>query len=188
MTRMTRFAGLLALAASLLLAAPAAAGGSVTASVTDTPDGPVAGQGATIGVDLKQHGVTPISWERLFFIGTERTSGETVFAEGRPEGPVGHYVIQVTFPSAGQWDWRLQTLDLLLEGDGIYPTIEVAPGAPGQPAPAAPPTVVPSGVDSVLVLGIALLAFLLGALAGTLLRRSAPAVRPLPGGAGSSAH
>ena len=28
-------------------------------------------------------------------------------AEGRPEGEVGHYVVEVTFPEAGDWAWSI---------------------------------------------------------------------------------
>jgi len=198
MARTWRIATGLALGALLLFSATALGGGSVTATLTDPADGPTAGGGTVIGVDLKQHGVTPISWEQLYFMGTNRDNGDNVFAKGRPEGPVGHYEIAVTFPSAGRWDWRLQTLDLLLE-ESQFPSITVAPATGGstarqgtgaqapaeaaaqQPGSAAPATT-STGIDPALAGGGGILAFLVGAMTGFLIRRSRRADEPVPVG------
>jgi hypothetical protein len=180
------------LGALLLLAAPVAAGGWATASLTDPPDGPVAGQETTIGVEVKQHGETPISWDQLIFRGTNAATGETVLAEGRPEGPAGHYTISVTFPSEGRWQWTVRTINLLMEGGDPFPAIEVGPAPAGGATPATASATQASaataGVDPVLVLGIAVLAFFGGTLAGTMLRRRAPALEPMALEASSSAR
>jgi hypothetical protein len=181
------------LGALLLLAAPVAAGGWATASLTDPPDAPVAGQETTIGVEVKQHGETPISWDQLIFHGTNAATGETVLAEGRPEGPAGHYAISVTFPSEGRWQWTVRTIELLMEVREPFPAIEVGPapaGAATRPAAASATqaSAATSGVDPVVVLGIALLAFFGGALAATMLRRRAPALEPMTMEVSSSAR
>ena len=193
MTRTGLRATLVSLGALLLLAAPLAAGGWATASLTDPPDGPVAGQETTIGVEVKQHGETPISWDQLIFHGTNAATGETVLAEGRPEGPAGHYAIDVTFPSEGQWQWTVRTINLLMAGGDPFPAIEVGPAPAGAAtrsatASATQASVATAGVDPVLVLGIALVAFFGGALAGTMLRRRAAALEPRAREVSSSAR
>jgi hypothetical protein len=193
MTRTWLRATLVSFGALLLLAAPIAAGGWATASLTDPPEGPVAGQETTIGVEVKQHGETPISWDQLIFHGTNAATGETVLAEGRPEGPAGHYTIDVTFPSEGRWQWTVRTINLLMEAGDPFPAIEVGPapaGAAMRPttASATQASAATAGVDPVLVLGIAALSFFGGTLAGTMLRRRAPALEPMTLEASSSAR
>ena len=190
MARIWRTATWIALGALLIFAATALAGGWVTATVTDPPDDPTAGTGTVIGVELKQHGETPIAWEQLYFMATNRDNGDDVFAKGRPEGAVGRYVIDVTFPSAGRWEWRLQTLDLILE-PGQYTSIAVTPGTgaaaaqpaaggqqPGgtaaQPAQATTLTTASRGLDPAVAVGGGIVAFLLGGLAGYVVRRPRP--------------
>ena len=117
----------LALFASLVIAAPALAGGWATATLDGPlPSDPSAGESLRIGFTLKQHGRTPISWEEASIIAINRETNEAVYAPARAEGALGEYVADVTFPSAGTWDWRVETRNLLMESR--FRPLQVKPG------------------------------------------------------------
>jgi hypothetical protein len=159
-------APLAAVAAAAMLAGTALAGGWATATIDGgSPPAPNAGEKTTIGFTLLQHGVTPISWEQVTLTGSNTETGESVTAQARPQGKTGHYIVEVTFPSAGTWTWRLQTRDLLMETSTFPPMTVRATGAAaaGSGSSAAAPT----GVDPVLALAGLLLAFLAGAFLGS---------------------
>lgn len=164
--RLLRGSGL-AFLALLSLALPVAAGGWATATMDSGPIDPTVGTPVEIGFVLKQHGVTPISWEMVTFSGTNIETGEQVSVEAQPKGPVGHYVATVTFPSAGDWRWSLALRDLLLD-ETTFPTITVR--AAGAPAPSTPAAIPIELIVAALALAVGL------GLAGSLLvrRRETP--------------
>jgi hypothetical protein len=152
----------LALIALLTLVLPVAAGGWASAAIDSGPIDPTAGTPVEIGFVLKQHGVTPISWEMVTFNGQNIETGEQVSVEAQPKGPVGHYVATVTFPSAGSWRWSLLLRDLLLD-ETTFPTITVRPA--GAPAPSTPTAIPTELIVAALALAVGL------GLAGSLLLR-----------------
>lgn len=153
----------LALIALLTLVLPAAAGGWASATMdSGGPIDPTAGTPVEIGFVLKQHGVTPISWEMVTYTGSNAETGEQVSVEALPKGPVGHYVAMVTFPSAGTWRSSLALRDLLLD-ETTFPVITVR--AAGAPAPTTPTAIPTELIVAALALAVGL------GLAGSLLLR-----------------
>ena len=58
-----------------------------------------------MGYTIKSHGVTPVRVNDTGIAIVGSAGARTVFP-GRGEGPVGHYVAGVRFPSAGSWTWE----------------------------------------------------------------------------------
>jgi hypothetical protein len=170
---------LAALAAALTFAGAALAGGSATATLDGgSPPSPNAGEKTTIGFTLLQHGVTPISWEQVTLIGSNAETGDSVVAEARPEGKTGHYAVDVTFPSAGTWTWRLETANLIMQ-HSTFPALTVGAGsAAAAPSSAASGA---NGIDPVLAMAGLVLAFLAGAFVGSF-RGERRTVEPAPAG------
>lgn len=148
MRRRWTLALILALLAVLALPLAASAGGWAVVTLDALPQGPRAGQTLTLGFVVRQHGVTPISapygagstmQPRL--TARNQSTGETLQAIARQEGAVGHFTVDVTFPSAGAWDWeiapepfaatKLGTLTVLPAGaNSTQPATGVTSGAP----------------------------------------------------------
>ena len=106
-----RFAGAVAAAAaiSVLTATTAFAGGWANAVLDEPPaDPPTSGQPIVIGFQLMQHGVTPVDWGSPTVTLTEATTGARVSATAHQEGPVGHWVAELTVPSNGTWSWTVR--------------------------------------------------------------------------------
>jgi hypothetical protein len=167
-----------ALAAVLLLAAPALAGGWAVITLDSLPKEVRAGQSMHLGFVIRQHGQEPVNtdWEgrALKPVLTARkqvdtsgsrggtlilaaahssapaaAKGETIQAEARQEGAVGHFVVDVVFPSAGTWEWEIAAPPFTVQGNqegdaAVFTPLAVLPavGAPAQssaPAAAAQP-------------------------------------------------
>jgi hypothetical protein len=141
----------LTLLASVALATGVAAGGWAQIAITDPPVDPAAGAGTTIGFTVMQHGVTAVSWPRINVIASNSATGAAVVAAAHAEGPTGHYVATLTFPSEGSWALTFQSEDLVMEGSG---TLTVAP------APATPATPTATPVDPAPIVGLAALLLL----------------------------
>lgn len=99
-----------------LVAAPTTfAGGWAVVTLDQLPSEMRAGQTFTLGMMVRQHGVTPISADpfgngslKVRISAQNLTSKETIEWSARQEGEVGHFVAEVTFPSAGSWTWAAQ--------------------------------------------------------------------------------
>jgi hypothetical protein len=109
MARRTKWSALLALVTMLALAAPARAGGWTVVTLDGLPSDLRAGQLINLGFMVRQHGITPVdvhAWDGNMpvFTATSADVGETLRIEARKEGVLGHYVVDVAFPSAGAWD------------------------------------------------------------------------------------
>jgi hypothetical protein len=165
--RGTFLAPLAALAVALAFGGAALAGGWATARLDGggTPPTPNAGEKMTIGFTLLQHGETPISWEQVTLIGSNAETGDSVVAEARPDGKTGHYVVEVTFPSAGTWNWRLETQNLVMQ-HSTFPALSVGAGSAAA-APAGSGSAAGAGIDPVLAMAGLVLAFLAGAFVGS---------------------
>ncbi len=126
-----------------LLAFPLAvlAGGWAVVTLDALPVEPRAGQTLHVGFMVRQHGVTPIDaaygtepmTPRLS--ATNLDTGETIDVDARKEGPRGHFVVDVTFPSAGTWEWQIRPEPFAATHLGQITVLPAAASA--QPAPAA---------------------------------------------------
>ena len=102
------------LAAALVPAGVASAGGWATAGVTPPPDGGItAGDTWNAQVTILQHGQTPL-------VGVKPTltirngSGKAVTFPAKPTDKPGVYLAKVTFPSNGEWRYEVY------DGFGTY--------------------------------------------------------------------
>jgi hypothetical protein len=108
--------GLAVLGGLLAVPAPAArAGGWATVTLDILPPQVRAGDNLHLGFMVRQHGVTPIDTIdprgpglQPILSAARRETGESVRSVAQKEGPVGHFVVDVTFPSAGAWDWEIR--------------------------------------------------------------------------------
>ena len=168
-----------AVAALLAFATPALAGGWATVTLDSLPKEVRAGQSLQLGFVVRQHGKTPtnqdlngkplkpvLTGHKQSGTATSQADGtlvmvaarasvqakgeETIRAEARQEGAVGHYVVDVTFPSDGTWAWQIEVPTFYvqngsnnMEGNAaIFEPLKVLPAAtaPAQaPAPAPQP-------------------------------------------------
>src|SRR4029453_17945769 len=114
----------LALVALVLLASPALAGGWVVITLDSLPQEVRAGQTLHLGFMARQHGKTPNSeldaylvarksasasgtFDRVLGVTTAHAKGTELRVQARQEGAAGHYVVDVTFPEAGTWEWEI---------------------------------------------------------------------------------
>jgi len=104
MARRTTWSALLALVTMLALAAPAQAGGWAIVSLDALPSDLRAGQSVSLGFMVRQHGITPNNSVQPRFTATNTATSDSIQFDGRREGGDGHYIVDVTFPSAGAWD------------------------------------------------------------------------------------
>jgi hypothetical protein len=161
----------LALTTILMLAGSVMAGGWATVVMDDANHLPPAGQPTTLGFTLWQHANTKVSWPRATITFKRDGSTEAVVVEARAQGATGHYVADVTLPTAGTWSMTMIS-DLYIETkfDPITVSAPLAPAKPAIVPPAAPagvpvtaPTVPepatgsPSVVVFAVVVGLALL-------------------------------
>jgi hypothetical protein len=169
----------LVVAALLAFATPALAGGWAVVTLDSLPKEVRASQSLQIGFVVRQHGKTPTNQDlngkplkpvltarKQNTMETGKADGtlvmvamrasvqakgeETIRAEARQDGAVGHYVVDVTFPSEGAWAWQIEVPTYYIQNgsnglDGnaaIFAPLTVLPAAaaPAQaPAPAAQP-------------------------------------------------
>jgi hypothetical protein len=93
--------------ALVLSAGSAGAGGWAVTTLDSLMAAPVAGESTEVGYTILQHGVTPVAVDDTFIV-VQPAKGEALRFAGRPEGPVGHHVASVTFPSSGQFTWTVE--------------------------------------------------------------------------------
>jgi hypothetical protein len=130
----------------LLLAIPALAGGAATVVLDELPRTVHAEEELQLGFAVWQHGIhlvdafSGVGEVKPVLIAKHQTSGETFQAEGyKAEGAeVGHFVVDVTFPSAGVWAWRIEPRPFMLMNEFAPLTVEPAL-ATVEPASTATP-------------------------------------------------
>jgi hypothetical protein len=105
MTTMRRIA-LLVVLAVLVPAEVAQAGGWATVELGESPSGLAAGKPWRVELIVKQHGITPMEGVKPSITIVSSQGAERTFP-ARPAGPIGHYVADVRFPSAGEWSARI---------------------------------------------------------------------------------
>jgi hypothetical protein len=175
---MSRIA-LLAAVAFAALTGSAHAGGWATVELGAMPSGLTAGEPWRVELIVKQHGITPMAdvTPRV-----EITSGSVVRTfTAHPTKQVGHYVAEVTFPTAGEWKTRLydgftdviphrlSPLTVTAPGAAPAPALQYRTDAPVSPAPVPPAA---DGFPWPQVVAIAFIALLfLAGIVATLDRR-----------------
>jgi hypothetical protein len=143
--------GLIALAL-VALTAPVYAGGWAVVTLDSLPAEPRAGQTLHLGFMVRQHGVTPIDSPygagepmKPSLVATNKGNRETLRATARKDGPVGHFVVDITFPAAGTWEWQIipEPFAGTKLGQITVLPAAVAPGTASEKAlaPAAPAAV-----------------------------------------------
>jgi hypothetical protein len=161
MVRRSIFTFVLVILAMLALTLPALAGGWAIVTLDSLPRELRAGENIQLGFMVLQHGKTPtnkdLNGDPLTPLltavkqggaaTTQAKGAETIRAEARQQGPTGHYVVDLTFPSDGSWAWQI-TLPTYYVQDSpsgqstaIFAPLTVLP--PAAPAAAAAPATAP---------------------------------------------
>jgi len=159
MARRSIFAFVVVILAMLALAVPALAGGWAVLTLDSLPREVHAGERVQLGFIVRQHGKTPTNKDLngnplkpvLTAIKqggaatTQAKGAETIRAEARQQGPTGHYVVDLAFPSDGVWAWQI-TLPTYYVQDSpsgsdavVFAPLTVLPAAAPAPAPAPAP-------------------------------------------------
>jgi mono/diheme cytochrome c family protein len=135
----------IALMLLLTTALTAAAGGWAVITLDELPAQIAAGQALSIGFTVRQHGQTLRSDLRPI-VRFDRTDAKGAFqVTAQRQGGEGHYVAEIKFPSAGQWDWRV---DIEQFGMLTQPMPRLAvQAAPAGPVPA---NALPSPITQIL--------------------------------------
>lgn len=137
----------LGVAVSLLLfAIPALAGGAATVVLDELPRTVHAGEEFQLGFTVWQHGerlvdtLGDIEAVKPVLFATHQVSGETFQAAAyKAEGAaVGHFVVDVTFPSAGEWAWRIEPQPFMIMNEFAPLTVEPTLTSTDMASPAIP--------------------------------------------------
>ncbi|MCZ7573182.1 MAG: c-type cytochrome [Ardenticatenaceae bacterium] len=158
----------------LLAALPALAGGWAVVTLDELPTQVVAGQPLTIGFVVRQHGHRPMDGLTPRITASHAESNESINVTARQEGPVGHYVATLTFPSAGVWRWGIDafTFEQPMPVLTVLATTTAANDATGAPVSAWPSLAISGRPLSVpLAAGVLGLIGTAGALVVSLRRR-----------------
>jgi len=129
-----------ALVAVLAVGATVLAGGWATVDAAGPTNGAGAGTGTTLNLEVRQHGVTPVSWPRISVIATNKATGEKFTSTATPTAEqTGHYTATLTFPTEGSWTLSYESPDLVMEGTATLAVAApvVAAAAAANAAPAA---------------------------------------------------
>jgi hypothetical protein len=138
----------LALTLLSLVAAPVAfAGGWAVTTLDDVPSSINAGETYAIGYTIRQHGQSPLTTSQS---GIEVRDAKGALVErfvGISDGTPGHYVAQVRFPAAGEWQWTVDQTPFQPQPLGSV-MVQAAAATPAQPIEA--PVTAPDPVWSLL--------------------------------------
>jgi hypothetical protein len=108
-------------------AAGAVRGGWATTTLDDVPT-PGAGETTEVGFTILQHGVTPVDVDDVAVVVKDGDGGDQTWPAVQ-QGETGHYVAEVTFPAAGQYEWVVHQGWF---GDYDLGTLHVGGGAAGS--------------------------------------------------------
>jgi hypothetical protein len=154
---MHRFFIPLALAAALIAAPSAFAGGWATVGLDSTPAGVQPGDPWAVQITVLQHGRTPLEDVQPALTIRNGNSSKTFAA--KPTDKPGVYAASVTFPSAGRWTYEVND-GFITQQPHTFPAVQI--GAPVS-APAAATTTDDGGVNLTWLL-LGGIAFVLAAL------------------------
>jgi Kef-type K+ transport system membrane component KefB len=139
------------------------AGGWAVTTLDAVPSEFNAGESYRIGYTIRQHGETP-------FVGAttaiEVRSGNGPWQRftAQPDGTRGHYVADVIFPDAGEWQWRVDQSPFAPQALGsvtvVAPAISTVAPATSNAALALLPWLVMSTALAALVFAWRLLVYL----------------------------
>lgn len=153
-----------AVLAALLLGAQAAlAGGWVLITFDELPAQARAGESFQLGFTVRQHGQTLINndWDGnpLKPVVSAKLAGmqQPLTFVARQAGSTGHFVAEVVLPEAGEWEWSIAVPPFAMPSNGQFAEathfapLQVLPAAaqakpaeaPAQPGPVAPPASAP---------------------------------------------
>ena len=85
----------------------AQAGGWAVITLDELPTQITAGQALSIGFTVRQHGRTLRSDLKPIVRFDRADAKESFEVTAQREGAEGHYVAEIKFPSAGQWEWQV---------------------------------------------------------------------------------
>lgn len=126
---------LLLLLATVLIAE---AGGWAVITLDELPDQIAAGQSFTIGFTVRQHGRT-LRDDLAPLVRFERSAAQDSFvATAKRAGDSGHYVAEITLPTAGQWNWKVDIEQFGMVTQDMAP-LTVLASAPATTAVATAP-------------------------------------------------
>jgi hypothetical protein len=146
--------------ALLLVLIPAGvhAGGWSVVTLDKTPAEVKAGTAFTIGFTVLQHGETPVDGLTPKITFTSATGDHKTFT-ARGDGARGHYVADLTLPTAGAWAWEIEAFG----PPSVMSPLQVLAAPAAAPAPASPavapalamPTALPWGGAAIVVIALA---------------------------------
>ena len=145
------------LAAALIAAPSALAGGWATVGLSSTPAGVQPGDPWDVNITVLQHGRTPL--EDVQPTLTIRNGDATKTFAAKPTDKPGVYAASVTFPSAGKWTYEVND-GFITQQPHTFPAVQI--GEPAS-APAAATTADDGGVNLAWLL-LGGVAFVLAAL------------------------
>lgn len=165
MSKSMVFVALVAVLAALALVAPAFAGGWVVITLDSLPEEIVAGAPYAIGMMALQHGQTAWEADSLQIQAEHVETGTLVEFTALPDRDPGHYVAELVFPAAGEWEWAISA--------GMFPAAQPMPAlnvsadkaaSVGGPETSAPLMAGAANPLTILLGAGALLAFAAGLL------------------------
>jgi hypothetical protein len=121
------------------MAGPVLAGGWAVTTVDSLPEGGfAAGRTYHVGYTIRQHGQTPFDGAKTSIRTYSAETGESRLFPGVPDGSPGHYVAEVTFPTAGAWSWEVSQYPFAVQTLGTVTVVPLSPEASsGQALPLA---------------------------------------------------
>lgn len=114
MKHRSRVAWSLIVAALVVFVTPSFAGGWATVTLDSVPSDVRSGTMISLGFMVHQHGKTPIDNNPFeggplqpYLLATNLATGDALRVDARKEGKLGHFVVDVTFPAAGEWKFEI---------------------------------------------------------------------------------
>jgi hypothetical protein len=148
---MRKIAVLLVFALMLALVPAVLAGGWAVVTLDEPPGDIRAGEPWTMGFTVLQHGQTPVHdlgdgvpIEPLL-VAENPADGRRVEVMATPSKEVGHFTVEVNFPTEGEWTWTI--FPNPLAGETLFEPLTVLPAAAASGATgdeAAAPAVMPA--------------------------------------------
>jgi hypothetical protein len=145
--------------AALAKEPPVGAGGWATVTLDPGASIPTVGKAATLGFTLLQRGQAPISQGEVMVHATG-PDGQQLSFPARAEGKAGHWVVEMSLPAPGAWQWAITTPDELPVLTHLAPLRVTAP----TPPPAAGGSSLPLILAMAAGLALALLLVLRGGM------------------------
>jgi hypothetical protein len=114
---------------------PVGAGGWATVIPDSGTHAPTAGKATTLGFTLLQRGEEPISQGEVIVEATG-PDGRRLSFPARAQGTAGHWVVEMSLPTAGEWEWAItmpDELPVLTHLAALRVTAPAPPPAAGDP-------------------------------------------------------